>query len=263
MASLVLRRNEFDLAMGNDADSDRHGIVTKSVGLLNPNHFLCAAISYLFRHRPGWPMAAGIGKTLVSSSLIDRVAVDVGRAVLEVPVGFKWFVPGLLDGTLGFGGEESGGGAFLRFDGTSWTTDKDGIQLCLLAAELTARLGSDPGEVYRDLTSRLGNPVFRRVDARATPEQKDVLKRLSPEDVTSSELAGEAIDQVLSHAPGNGAPIGGIKVVAPNGFFAARPSGTEATYRIYAESFLGEEHLSRIIEDAQMLVDRAIAAQAK
>jgi phosphoglucomutase len=263
MASIVARRNEFDLAVGNDADSDRHGIVTRSAGLLNPNHYLCAAISYLFRNRPSWPQAAAIGKTLVSSSLIDRVAADIGRSVLEVPVGFKWFVPGLIDGTLGFGGEESGGGAFLRMDGRPWTTDKDGMQLCLLAAELTGRLGKDPSEVYRDLTNRLGNPVFRRVDAPASPVQKDILKGLSPSDVAGSELAGEAIQQVLTAAPGNGSPIGGLKVVAPNGFFAARPSGTEATYRIYAESFKGEDHLTRILEEAQVLVDRAIAAKAR
>ncbi|MDQ6671378.1 MAG: phosphoglucomutase (alpha-D-glucose-1,6-bisphosphate-dependent) [Chloroflexota bacterium] len=261
MASLVKLRDGFDLGLGNDADADRHGVVTRGAGLLNPNHFLAAAIAYLFQHRPNWPARAGIGKTLVSSSLIDRVAAECGRPLVEVPVGFKWFVPGLLDGSLAFGGEESAGASFLRRDGTPWSTDKDGILLCLLAAELTARLGKDPGELYRELTQRLGEPVYRRVDARATPDQKDLLKRLSAQDVRTAELAGEPIVEVLSRAPGNGAPIGGIKVLAPNGWFAARPSGTEDTYKVYAESFLGEEHLQRIIEEAQALVAEALAAR--
>jgi phosphoglucomutase len=261
MASLVKLREGFDLALGNDADADRHGIVTRAAGLLNPNHFLAAAIAYLFQHRPNWPVQAGIGKTLVSSSLIDRVAADIGRRLVEVPVGFKWFVPGLLDGSLAFGGEESAGATFLRRDGSPWTTDKDGILLCLVAAELTARLGKDPGELYRELTQRLGEPVYRRVDARATPQQKDLLKRLSPEDVRTTRLAGEPIVEVLTRAPGNGAPIGGIKVVAANGWFAARPSGTEDTYKVYAESFLGTEHLQRIIDEAQALVAEAFSAR--
>jgi phosphoglucomutase len=261
MASLVKLRDGFDLALGNDADADRHGIVTRGAGLLNPNHYLAAAIAYLFQHRPNWPAQAGIGKTLVSSSLIDRVAADLGRRLVEVPVGFKWFVPGLLEGSLAFGGEESAGATFLRRDGSPWTTDKDGILLCLLAAELTAKLGRDPGELYRELTQRLGEPVYRRVDARATPQQKDLLKRLSPQDVRTTELAGEPIAEVLTRAPGNAAPIGGIKVVARNGWFAARPSGTEDTYKIYAESFLGPDHLQRIIDEAQALVTEAFAAR--
>src|SRR3981189_3221378 len=235
MAGLVGLRDRFDLALGNDADADRHGIVTRGAGLLNPNHYLSAAIAYLFQHRPNWPASAGIGKTLVSSSLIDRVAEDIGRPLVEVPVGFKWFVPGLLDGSLAFGGEESAGASFLRRDGSVWSTDKDGILLCLLAAELTATLGTDPGELYTELTRRLGEPVYRRVDARATPRQKELLKRLSPQDVRTPQLAGEPILKVLTTAPGNGAPIGGVKVEAANGWFAARPSGTEDTYKIYAE----------------------------
>jgi phosphoglucomutase len=227
---------------------------------MNPNHYLSAAIAYLFAHRQGWPSGAAVGKTLVSSSLIDRVAAELGRKLVEVPVGFKWFVPGLLDGSLAFGGEESAGASFLRYDGGPWSTDKDGILLCLLAAELMARMGRDPSELYRELTARLGEPVYRRVDARATPSQKDALKRLSPSDVTTSELAGEPIRDVLTKAPGNGAPIGGLKVVADNGWFAARPSGTEDTYKIYAESFLGPEHLERVLGEAQTLVDAAIGA---
>ncbi len=262
MAGLVKLRAGFDLAFGNDADADRHGIVTGGAGLLNPNHYLSAAIAYLFRNRPEWSASAGIGKTLVSSSLIDRVAVDVSRPLVEVPVGFKWFVPGLLDGSLAFGGEESAGASFLRRDGSVWSTDKDGILLCLLAAELTATLGKDPGELYHTLTQRLGEPVYRRVDARATPAQKDVLKRLSPTDVRATQLAGEPIDSVLTRAPGNGAPIGGLKVVAPNGWFAARPSGTEDTYKIYAESFLGADHLERIVDEAQALVSEVFSASA-
>jgi phosphoglucomutase len=259
MAGLVALRQDFDLALGNDADADRHGIVTRAAGLLDPNHYLSTAVAYLYQHRPDWPSAAGIGKTLVSSSLIDRVAGDLGRRLVEVPVGFKWFVPGLMDGSLAFGGEESAGASFLRRDGGVWTTDKDGIILCLLAAEMTARLGRDPGEVYEELAARLGRPVYRRVDAPATPAQKQRLQKLSRSDMTSSELAGEPITQVLTSAPGNGAPIGGVKILAPNGWFAARPSGTEATYKIYAESFLGADHLERILREAQVLVDRAIA----
>jgi phosphoglucomutase len=261
MAGLVKLRNEYDLALGNDADADRHGIVTRGAGLLNPNHYLAAAIAYLFQHRPDWPGHAGVGKTLVSSSLIDRVARDIGRRLVEVPVGFKWFVPGLLDGSLAFGGEESAGASFLRLDGSVWSTDKDGILLCLLAAELTARLGKDPGELYSELTQRLGEPVYRRVDARATPEQKDLLKRLSPRDVRTTELAGEPILEVLTSAPGNGSAIGGLKVVAANGWFAARPSGTEDTYKIYAESFRGDAHLQTILEEAQALVGDAFRAR--
>jgi phosphoglucomutase len=261
MASLVKLRDGFDLALGNDADADRHGIVTRGAGLLNPNHYLAAAIAYLFQHRPDWPVQAGIGKTLVSSSLIDRVARDIGRPMVEVPVGFKWFVPGLLEGSLAFGGEESAGATFLRRDARPWTTDKDGILLCLLAAELTAKLGKDPGELYRSLTERLGDPVYRRVDARATPQQKELLKRLSPEDVRTTQLAGEPIVEVLTRAPGNGAAIGGIKVVAANGWFAARPSGTEDTYKVYAESFHGPDHLQRIIDEAQSLVAEAFTAR--
>ena len=260
MASLVGLRDRFDLALGNDADADRHGIVTPGRGLLNPNHYLSAAIAYLFSHRPDWPANAGIGKTLVSSSLIDRVGADLGRAVVEVPVGFKWFVDGLLDGSLAFGGEESAGASFLRRDGRPWTTDKDGILLCLLSAELTATLGKDPGELYGELVSRLGEPVYRRVDARATPVQKEVLKKLSPSSVGARTLAGEPILNVLTNAPGNNAAIGGVKVVAQSGWFAARPSGTEDTYKIYAESFRGEEHLNRVIEDAQALVQAVFAA---
>jgi phosphoglucomutase len=253
MANLVKLRDRFDLALGNDADADRHGIVTRGAGLLNPNHYLSAAIAYLFEHRPEWPASAGIGKTLVSSSLIDRVATDIGRPLVEVPVGFKWFVAGLLDGSLAFGGEESAGASFLRRDGRPWSTDKDGILLCLLAAELTAKLG----------TQRLGEPIYRRVDARATPAQKELLKRLSPADVRTQQLAGEAITSVLTRAPGNGAPIGGLKVVAPNGWFAARPSGTEDTYKIYAESFLGEAHLQRILDEAQALVGQVFSVSVQ
>ena len=263
MASLIGLKDRFDLAFGNDADADRHGIVTPGAGLMNPNHYLATAIAYLYTHRPGWPAEAAIGKTLVSSSMIDRVAGDLGRRLVEVPVGFKWFVPGLLDGSLAFGGEESAGGSFLRQDGAPWATDKDGIILCLLAAELTALTGRDPGEFYGDLTDRLGSPVYRRVDAPATPELKDLLKNLSPSDVPSSELAGEPITAILTTAPGNGAPIGGLKVVAANGWFAARPSGTEATYKIYAESFLGDDHLGRVLEEAQAIVGRATATAAR
>ncbi len=258
MAGLIGLKDHFDLALGNDADADRHGIVTRTSGLLNPNHYLSAAIAYLYKHRPGWPAVAAIGKTLVSSSMIDRVGADLGRRVLEVPVGFKWFVSGLLDGSLGFGGEESAGASFLRHTGEAWTTDKDGIILCLLAAEMTARLGYDPGELYRQLTERFGSPVYRRIDAPANQEQKARLARLAASDLHTTDLAGDPIETVLTTAPGNGAPIGGLKVVARNGWFAARPSGTEQTYKIYAESFVDDAHLERILEDAQRLVGAAV-----
>src|SRR5947199_9036529 len=243
MAGLIALKDRFDVAFGNDADSDRHGIVTRSSGLLNPNHFLAAAISYLFRHRPGWRADAAVGKTLVSSSMIDRVAADLGRRLVEVPVGFKWFVDGLLDGSLGFGGEESAGASFLRRDGTVWTTDKDGLIPCLLAAEMAAKTGADPGETFDGLAERFGRPAYRRVDVAATPEEKRLLGALSAEQVTSDRLAGEPIVSVLTEAPGNGAPIGGVKVVSESAWFAARPSGTEDVYKVYAESFRGEEHL--------------------
>ena len=257
MAGLVELKDRFDIAFGNDTDNDRHGIVARSVGLLNPNHFLCVAIDYLFRSRPAWRADAGIGKTLVSSSLIDRVAERLGRRLVEVPVGFKWFVDGLIDGSLGFGGEESAGASFLRKDGGAWSTDKDGIILDLLAAEITAKSGRDPGELYQALTAELGNPIYQRIDAAATPAQKDLLKKLSPEQVTATELAGEPILAKLTAAPGNGAAIGGLKVTTKNGWFAARPSGTEDVYKIYAESFLGEDHLRRVQDEARALVSAA------
>jgi phosphoglucomutase len=259
MARLVELRDRFDVAFGNDTDADRHGIVTPGAGLLNPNHFLSAAVAYLFGGGREWGADVAVGKTLVSSGMLDRVAADLGRRLLEVPVGFKWFVDGLLDGTLGFGGEESAGASFLRRDGTVWTTDKDGIIACLLAAELTARSGRDPGETYRELTERFGAPAYRRIDAAATPAQKAALGRLSPDRVVATELAGEPLTGVLTSAPGNGAPIGGLKVTAEHGWFAARPSGTEDVYKIYAESFLGEAHLERLIEEARSLVGRALA----
>jgi phosphoglucomutase len=251
MQPLIALRDRFDVAWACDTDHDRHGIVAKSAGLLNPNHYLAVAISYLFTHRPGWPSATGVGKTIVSSSLIDRVAERLGRRLVEVPVGFKWFVDGLLDGSLGFGGEESAGASFLRRDGTVWTTDKDGMILGLLAAEMTAVTGRDPGELYRDLTRDLGEPVYRRVDAPATPEQKAALGKLSPRDVTVTELAGDRITSTLSRAPAGDAPIGGVKVMTDSGWFAARPSGTESVYKLYAESFKGEDHLKRVLEEAQ------------
>jgi phosphoglucomutase len=259
MASLIQLKDRFDIAFGNDTDCDRHGIVTPSSGLLNPNHYLSAAIHYLFQNRPGWPETAAVGKTLVSSSMIDRVARSLNRKLAEVPVGFKWFVDGLIDGSFGFGGEESAGASFLRMDGRVWTTDKDGIILDLLAAEMTARTGKDPGELYQDLVERFGRPVYERIDAPATPEQKKILQRLSPEKISASTLAGEAILAKLTHAPANEAPIGGIKVVTENGWFAARPSGTEDIYKIYAESFLGTEHLKAIQAEAQTIVDQALA----
>jgi phosphoglucomutase len=260
MAGLIALKDRFDIAFANDTDNDRHGIVTRSAGLMNPNHYLAAAIFYLFSHRMDWQPDAAIGKTVVSSSLIDRVATHLGRQLVEVPVGFKWFVDGLLAGTLGFGGEESAGASFLRRDGTVWTTDKDGIILGLVAAEIMAKTGRDPGELYRDLTEQLGRPFYERIDAPATPEQKTILQRLSPQDLSMSELAGEQIHTVLTTAPGNGAGIGGLKVITPHGWFAARPSGTEAVYKLYAESFLGEAHLRQIQEDAQTLITRIFAA---
>ena len=258
MASLIGLKDRFQVAIGNDADTDRHGIVTPGAGLLNPNHYLAAAIFYLYRNRSGWRPDAAVGKTLVSSSLIDRVAAALGRRLLEVPVGFKWFVPGLLSGELGFGGEESAGAAFLRRDGTCWTTDKDGLILGLLAAEITARLGKDPGELYRDLVREHGEPVYERTDAPATPDEKSLLGKLRPEQVRATELAGSRITAILTTAPGNGAPIGGLKVVTEDGWFAARPSGTEDVYKIYAESFRGRDHLRRLQEEARALVGEAL-----
>ena len=258
MASLIGQRDAYDLAAGNDPDADRHGIVTPDGGLMNPNHVLAVAVDYLSGHRD-WDLEVAIGKTLVSSAMIDRVSVGLNRRLLEMPVGFKWFVPGLVDGSLGFGGEESAGASFLRRDGTVWTTDKDGIIACLLTAELTARSGRDPGELYRDLTERFGAPVYRRVDAPATPAQKAILARLSPSDVSATDLAGAPVTAILTSAPGNGAPIGGVKVTTDDGWFAARPSGTENVYKIYAESFRGEDHLDRLIEEAQGVVGKALA----
>ncbi len=257
MANLVRLKDRFDLAFGNDADADRHGIVTRSQGLLAPNHYLAVAIDYLFRNRPGWPAGAGVGKTLVSSALVDRVAARLGRRLVEVPVGFKWFVAGLSEGSLGFGGEESAGAAFLRRDGTAWSTDKDGILLDLLAAEMRARTGRDPGELYLALSGELGRPVYRRVDAPATARQRAILKALAPEAVRATVLAGEPIRARLTRAPGNGAAIGGLKVVAESGWFAARPSGTEDAYKIYAESFRDEAHLEAILDEARAIVDEA------
>ena len=260
MARLVGLRDRFDIALGNDTDADRHGVVTPGAGLLNPNHFLSAAISYLFGGARAWGGDVGVGKTLVSSSMIDRVVSDLGRRLVEVPVGFKWFVDGLVDGSIGFGGEESAGASFLRRDGTVWTTDKDGIIACLLACEMTARSGRDPGVTYGDLTERFGNPVYRRIDAPATPAEKAALGRLSADDVRATSLAGDAITGVLTTAPGNGAAIGGLKVTTDNGWFAARPSGTENVYKIYAESFRGDGHLERLIDEAQALVGEVLRA---
>lgn len=259
MANLIALKDRFDVAFGNDADNDRHGIVTRS-GLMNPNHYLAVSIAYLFTNRPNWKSDAGIGKTLVSSSLIDRVAAKLKRTLVEVPVGFKWFVNGLLDGSLGFGGEESAGASFLRRDGTVWSTDKDGIIMDLLAAETMAKTGRDPSELYRDLTKELGEPVYERIDAQATPEQKAILSKLSPEQVKATELAGDKILAMLTKAPGNHAAIGGLKVVTENGWFAARPSGTEDVYKLYAESFKGKEHLKQIQEEAQALIAKALAS---
>ncbi|GAB4101363.1 phosphoglucomutase (alpha-D-glucose-1,6-bisphosphate-dependent) [Micromonospora taraxaci] len=258
MASLIAARADFQISTGNDADADRHGIVTPDAGLMNPNHFLAVAIGHLFRTRSEWGPAAAVGKTLVSSSMIDRVAADLGRPLLEVPVGFKWFVPGLLDGAVGFGGEESAGASFLRRDGSTWTTDKDGILLCLLASEILATTGRSPSEHWAELAERFGAPSYARIDAPATREQKAVLGKLSPEQVTATELAGEPITATLTTAPGNGAPIGGLKVSTESGWFAARPSGTEDVYKIYAESFQGPDHLKQIQEEAKNLVDQAL-----
>ncbi len=258
MAGLVALKEDFDIAFGNDTDFDRHGIVTKSMGLMNPNHYLSVAIAYLSENRPLWKKDLAIGKTLVSSSIIDRVAASLGRNVLEVPVGFKWFVDGLLHGTIFFGGEESAGASFLRKDGTVWSTDKDGIILNLLAAEITAKTGRDPGEHYRDMTGRFGAPIYARIDAPASIEQKAVLKNLAAEDVKEDMLAGEPITSILTNAPGNGAAIGGLKVVAENGWFALRPSGTEDIYKIYAESFIDEAHLGRIQDEAKAMVKKLL-----
>ncbi|GAB1691546.1 phosphoglucomutase (alpha-D-glucose-1,6-bisphosphate-dependent) [Krasilnikovia sp. M28-CT-15] len=258
MASLIAQKDRFQLATGNDADADRHGIVTPDGGLMNPNHYLAVAISYLFRARTDWPADAAVGKTLVSSSMIDRVAADLGRSLEEVPVGFKWFVPGLLDGSVGFGGEESAGASFLRRDGSPWSTDKDGILLDLLAAEIVATTGRTPSEHYRDLTARFGEPAYARIDAPATRAEKAILAKLSPQQVTATELAGEPITAVLTTAPGNGAAIGGLKVATESGWFAARPSGTEDVYKIYAESFRGPDHLATIQQEARAVVAAAL-----
>ena len=257
MTSLISLSGRFDIAFGNDPDADRHGIVTPSSGLLNPNHYLSAAIWYLFQHRPAWSSAARVGKTVVSSTMIDRVTHSLGRTMAEVPVGFKWFVDGLINGSYGFGGEESAGASFLRTDGTVWTTDKDGLILGLLAAEMTAVLGRDPGLVYRDLTQKFGDPIYERMDAPANAAQKVVLSNLAPENVQADTLAGEKILARLTRAPANDAPLGGLKVVAENGWFAARPSGTEEIYKIYAESFLGQDHLLRVQSEAQQIVNAA------
>ena len=258
MARLTEMRDRFDVAFANDPDADRHGIVTPAAGLLNPNHHLAACIAYLFGGNRDWAQDVGIGKTLVSSSIIDRAASDLGRRLVEVPVGFKWFVEGLIDGTLGFGGEESAGASFLRRDGSAWSTDKDGLIPCLLAAEMKATTGKDPGEIYGELADRHGHAAYRRIDVAASPEDKDRLKKLSPEQVISDELAGEPILAKLTKAPGNGAPIGGLKVVAEHGWFAARPSGTEDVYKVYAEGLDGEERLERILGEAQQIVDQAL-----
>ena len=259
MAGLVDLKDRFDIAFGNDPDADRHGIVTPSAGLLNPNHYLAVAIRYLLTHRPQWSASSVVGKTLVSSSLIDRVVASLGRKLWEVPVGFKWFTPGLFDGSCCFGGEESAGASFLRRNSLAWSTDKDGLILGLLAAEVTARTGKDPGAHYQELTAEFGTPFYTRIDALATPEQKNLLKKLSPEAVTATDLAGEPITAKLTRAPGNGAPIGGLKVVSGNGWFAARPSGTEDIYKLYAESLKSAEHLATIVEQAQEIVSRSLA----
>jgi phosphoglucomutase len=260
MQRLIDIKDRFDIAWACDTDHDRHGIVTRSAGLLPPNHYLSVAIYYLFQHRPKWRKAAAVGKTLVSSQMIDRVTTKLDRKLYEVPVGFKWFVDGLLDGSLGFGGEESAGASFLRLDGSVWTTDKDGMIPALLAAEITVRMGRDPGEIYSDLTREFGEPVYERVEAPATSEQKAVLEKLSPEQVKIKDLAGEKIQAILTNAPGNAAPIGGLKVVTESGWFAARPSGTENIYKVYAESFRGADHLRQLLEEAQMIISDALAA---
>jgi phosphoglucomutase len=260
MAGMIELKDRFDVAFACDTDADRHGVVTRTAGLLNPNHYLAVAIRYLFGNRPGWSERAAVGKTLVSSAMIDRVARGWGRRLVEVPVGFKWFVDGLLDGSFGFGGEESAGASFLRRDGTVWTTDKDGLIMGLLAAEITAKTGRDPGELYRALTAEYGEPVYRRVDAPASPEEKAILQGLSPAQVRATTLAGDPIESMLTAAPGNGAPIGGLKVTTARGWFAARPSGTENVYKIYAESFAGEEHLARIEGEAREIVSATLAS---
>ena len=260
MAKLIALKDRFDIAFGNDTDHDRHGIVTRA-GLMNPNHYLATSIHYLFTHRPNWRADASVGKTVVSSSIIDRVAAKIGRTLLEVPVGFKWFVDGLHDGSLGFGGEESAGASFLRRDGTVWTTDKDGIIMDLLAVEMMAKTGRDPAELYSDLTRELGAPVYARIDAPASTAQKAVLQKLSPQDIDATELAGDPIQSMLTSAPGNGAAIGGLKVITEQGWFAARPSGTEEVYKLYAESFRGSAHLQRIQEEAQAILARAFAGE--
>ena len=260
MQRLIGMKDRFDLSFACDTDHDRHGIVTKSEGLLPPNHYLSVAISYLFQHRPKWRKEAAVGKTVVSSQMIDHVTAKLGRKLYEVPVGFKWFVDGLLDGSLGFGGEESAGASFARQDGTVWTTDKDGIVPALLAAEITARMGRDPGEIYLELTREFGAPIYDRVEAPATPDQKDRLAKLSSQQVKLKDLAGEKIQTVLTNAPGNSAPIGGLKVIAKSGWFAARPSGTENIYKIYAESFRGADHLRSILAEAQTIVGEALNA---
>ena len=259
MTNLIGLKDRFDIAFACDTDHDRHGIVTRDAGLLQPNHYLTAAIYYLFQHRPNWSGAAAVGKTMVSSQMIDRVTAKLGRKLYEVPVGFKWFVDGLLDGTLGFGGEESAGASFLRLDGTVWTTDKDGIVPSLLAAEITARTDRDPGQIYQELTREFGESVYTRTEAPATAQEKEALKKLSPQQVRLKELAGEQIQTILTHAPGNGAPLGGLKVMAESGWFAARPSGTEDIYKIYVESFRGMDHLKRILDAAQTIVSDAVA----
>ncbi|MBV9034573.1 MAG: alpha-D-glucose phosphate-specific phosphoglucomutase, partial [Acidobacteriaceae bacterium] len=262
MASLIALKDRFDVAFACDTDHDRHGIVTPSAGLMNPNHYLAVAIDYLFGNRPEWKREAAVGKTLVSSSIIDRVAASLGRKLVEVPVGFKFFVDGLLDGTMGFGGEESAGASFLSRDGSAWSTDKDGLIMGLLAAEITAKTKTDPGQCYHSLTTRFGDPVYERIDAPASPEEKAILSKLSPEQVSAKELAGDPIQAMLTKAPGNNAPIGGLKVVTKNGWFAARPSGTENVYKIYAESFLGKEHLEHIQREAQSLISKTFEEAA-
>lgn len=259
MASLIEDRNKFDISTGNDADADRHGIVTRDHGLMNPNHFLAVSIDYLYRNRPGWSPSAAVGKTMVSSSIINRVVESLGRKLIEVPVGFKWFVPGLIDGSVGFGGEESAGASFLRLDGSAWSTDKDGLILALLASEITAVTGKTPSQHYKDLTDKYGAPAYERIDAPATLEQKSKLGKLSAEAVTASELAGEQITGILTHAPGNGAALGGLKVETENAWFAARPSGTENVYKIYGESFKGDAHLKQVQVEAKALVDSVLS----
>jgi phosphoglucomutase len=260
MHRLIALKNRFEIAFACDTDHDRHGIVTRSAGLLPPNHYLAVAIFYLLQHRPKWREGMAVGKTVVSSQMIDRVAAKLGRTLYEVPVGFKWFVDGLFGGSLGFAGEQSGGASFLRRDGTVWTTDKDGIVASLLAAEITARMGRDPGEIYRELANELGEPVYDLVEAAASAEERTVLQSLSPRQVTHTDLAGETIHTILTQAPGNGASIGGLKVIAAGGWFAVRPSGTEDIYKIYAESFRGTDHLRRIVQQARMIVNAALEA---